>query len=36
MFNISEVDKGNSDLARLVSELDAFQSGNPPEKPVCS
>lgn len=26
MFNISEVDKGDSDLARLVSELDAFQS----------
>ena len=26
MFNISEVDKGNSDLARLVSELDAFLS----------
>ncbi|MEQ5055939.1 GNAT family N-acetyltransferase [Klebsiella michiganensis] len=26
MFNISEVDKGDSDLAWLVSELDAFQS----------
>lgn len=26
MFSISEVDKGDSDLARLVSELDAFQS----------
>lgn len=26
MFTISEVDKGNSDLARLVGELDAFQS----------
>lgn len=26
MFNISEVDKGNSDLTWLVSELDAFQS----------
>lgn len=26
MFNISEVDKGDSDLVRLVSELDAFQS----------
>jgi len=26
MFNISEVDKGNTDLARLVSELDAFLS----------
>ncbi|WP_394521031.1 GNAT family N-acetyltransferase [Pantoea sp. SGAir0184] len=26
MFNISEVDKGDSDLARLISELDAFQS----------
>lgn len=26
MFNISEVDKGNSDLAQLVSDLDAFLS----------
>lgn len=26
MFSISEVDKDDSDLARLVSELDAFQS----------
>ncbi|WP_034948932.1 GNAT family N-acetyltransferase [Erwinia oleae] len=26
MFSISEVDKGDSELARLVSELDAFQS----------
>lgn len=26
MFSISEVDKGDSDLARLVSELDAFQN----------
>ncbi|WP_345828136.1 GNAT family N-acetyltransferase [Erwinia sp. HDF1-3R] len=26
MFSISEVDKGDSDLAWLVSELDAFQS----------
>lgn len=25
MFSISEVDKSDSDLARLVSELDAFQ-----------
>jgi len=27
MFNISEVEKGDSDLTWLVSELDAFQSG---------
>ncbi|WP_313680461.1 hypothetical protein [Pantoea vagans] len=26
MFSISEVDKSDSDLALLVSELDAFQS----------
>lgn len=26
MFSIAEVDKDNSDLAQLVSELDAFQS----------